>query len=48
MFDNLLTAILFQLVNVIFVYLPIGYPRYAASVFASNGEGYCHNEYTYG
>ncbi|KAF2672095.1 cycloheximide resistance protein [Microthyrium microscopicum] len=27
----------FILVNVIFVYLPISYPRYAASVFAANG-----------
>lgn len=26
-----------QLVNCIFVYLPISYPRYAASIFAANG-----------
>jgi DHA1 family multidrug resistance protein-like MFS transporter len=29
-----------KLVNVIFIYLPISYPRYAASVFASNGKDY--------
>jgi DHA1 family multidrug resistance protein-like MFS transporter len=33
----LYAACSFVLVNVIFVYLPISYPRYAASVFASNG-----------
>ncbi|TLD23629.1 putative MFS transporter [Venturia nashicola] len=33
----LYAACSFILVNVIFVYLPISYPRYAASVFAANG-----------
>ncbi|QDS70197.1 hypothetical protein FKW77_006591 [Venturia effusa] len=33
----LYAACSFILVNVIFVYLPISYPRYAASIFASNG-----------
>lgn len=27
-----------QLANVIFIYLPTSYPRYAASLFAANGE----------
>jgi DHA1 family multidrug resistance protein-like MFS transporter len=33
----LYAATSYILVNVIFVYLPISYPRYAASVFAANG-----------
>ncbi|KAF2100885.1 putative MFS transporter [Rhizodiscina lignyota] len=33
----LYAATSFVLVNVIFIYLPISYPRYAASVFAANG-----------
>jgi DHA1 family multidrug resistance protein-like MFS transporter len=31
------SADLLKLVNCIFVYLPISYPRYAASIFAANG-----------
>jgi hypothetical protein len=43
----LYAACSFVLVNVIFVYLPISYPRYAASVFASNGKSLLYGRREY-